>query len=656
MPPVSVETSTVTPIPGRRNILITSALPYVNDEPHLGNIIGCVLSADVFARYCRARGLNTLYIGGTDEYGTATEIKASQEGCTPKELCDRFHKIHADIYQWFNISFDKFGRTTTRNQTDIAQQIFSKVNDNGFLDERNTDRLYCQSHGRFLADRYVVGDCPRCGKGAKGDECDACGPFDDAIELKNPRCNLDGCGATPVKGDTRHLFFRLDRLRSQVQAFFEDSATKGKWSNNGRGQTAGWFKTGLKERSITRDIQFGTSVPPNIPGYKDKVIYNWFDAPIGYLSITAEYTDKWREWWQPQNPDDVELYQFIGKDNVFFHSIFFPATQIATGESWTKVHHLSTTEYLQYEGTKFSKSRGTGVFAGQAKNSGIKSDVWRFYLLYHRPEDSDTEFTWDTFIAANNNILVKNLGNLVNRVIKLVNKPRPGGYGGVVPGGSPVPDPDGSLERWKENVNGLLGSYLRHLDAVELRAALITVFSISSAGNELAHKASSLLKSDREGCGAYLQTCLNLVHLLAALLQPFLPDTAESIARQLCVEPVFAIPDSFDCDFIRPGHQLGDAEHLFTRIDPKRAEDWKAQYGGSGSKGVISGEKGSNKKDKKSRKGSAAPAVSNSQESDDAKKPLVEQKNQPKSEASVLDGSATAEDGLVQALRPLSFE
>lgn len=656
MPPVSVETSTVTPIPGRRNILITSALPYVNDEPHLGNIIGCVLSADVFARYCRARGLNTLYIGGTDEYGTATEIRASQEGCTPNELCDRFHKIHVDIYQWFNISFDKFGRTTTRNQTDIAQQIFSRVNDNGFLDERVIDRLYCQSHGRFLADRYVVGDCPHCGKGAKGDECDACGPFDDAIELKNPRCNLGGCGATPVRRDTRHLFFRLDRLQSQVEAFFYDSVTKGKWSNNGRGHTVGWFKQDLKERSITRDIKFGTPVPPSIPGYEDKVIYNWFDAPIGYLSITAEYTDKWREWWQPQNPDDVQLYQFIGKDNVFFHSIFFPATQIATGENWTKVHHLSTTEYLQYEGTKFSKSRGTGVFGGQAKNSGIRSDVWRFYLLYHRPEDSDTEFAWDTFIAANNNILVKNLGNFVNRVIKLVNKPRPGGYGGVVPGGPRPRDPDGSLGRWKENVNGLLASYIRHLDAVELRAALITVFSISSAGNELAHKASSLLKSDTEGCGAYLQICLNLIHLLAALLQPFLPDTAESIARQLCVEPVFAIPDSFDCDFIRPGHQLGEAEHLFTRIDPKRAEDWKAQYGGSGSKGVISGEKGSKKKDKKSRKGSAAPAVSNSQESDDAKKPLVEQKDQPKSEASVLDGSATAEDGLVQALRPLSFE
>ncbi|KAG6356367.1 hypothetical protein INS49_015755 [Diaporthe citri] len=656
MPPRPGDTSTVEPIPGSRNILITSALPYVNDVPHLGNIIGSVLSADVFARYCRARGLNTLYIGGTDEYGTATEIRASREGCTPKELCDRFHKIHADIYQWFNISFDKFGRTTTQNQTDIAQHIFSRVNDNGFLDERVTSRLYCESRGRFLADRYVVGDCPHCGKDAKGDECDACGSFDDAIELKNPRCNLDACGATPVTRDTRHLFFRLDRLQSRVQAFFDDSEAKGKWSSNGKGQTVGWFKKGLKERSITRDIKFGTPVPSDIPGYEDKVIYNWFDAPIGYLSITAEYTDKWRNWWQPEDPDDVQLYQFIGKDNVFFHSIFFPATQIATGENWTKLHHLSTTEYLQYEGTKFSKSRGVGVFGDQAKNSGIKADVWRFYLLYHRPEDSDTECTWDAFIVANNNILTNNLGNFVNRVIKFVNKPRPGGYGGAVPDGERVCDADGSLRKGKENVNCLLSSYLRHLDAVELRAALLAILKISEAGNELAQKANKLFKSDKEECGAFLHTCLNVIHLLSALLQPFLPDTADSIARHLGVDPVLAIPDTFDYDSIRPGHQLGEAEHLFTKINPERAEDWKAQCGGSGSKGLTPGEKGNKKNGKDSKKGSADLGVSKSKESGGAKGPGGDQEDQPKSEASVLDRSAAVEGGLTQALRPLSFE
>lgn len=596
MPAITSGTSTAAPVPGARNILITSALPYVNDKPHLGNIIGSVLSADVFARYCRARGRNTLYIGGTDEYGTATEIRASQEGCTPKELCDRFHGIHADNYRWFNISFDKFGRTTTQNQTQIAQHMFSRVNENGHLDERVTSRLYCKSHERFLADRHVVGNCPHCGEDARGDECDACGSFDDAIQLKNPRCNLKDCGTTPVMRDTKHLFFRLDKLQEQVKDFFDDSVAKGKWSSNGKGQTVGWFDKGLKERSITRDIKFGTPVPPKIQGYEDKVIYNWFDAPIGYVSITAEHTDEWRKWWQPQRPEDVELYQFIGKDNVFFHSIFFPATQIATGENWTKVHHLSTTDYLQYEGTKFSKSRGVGVFGDQAKDSGIPADVWRFYLLHNRPENSDTEFKWDTFIEANNSHLIKNLGNFVNRVIKFVKKPQPGGYDGIVPDGSRLRDSDGSVGKWKEHVSSLLGSYIRHLDAVELRAALIKTLEISAAGNELAQKANRLFKGDKEESGAYLHICLNLIHLLAAVLQPFLPDTAESIARQLGVEPVLSIPDTFDRDFIRPGHRLGEAKCLFQRIDPKWAEDWKAQCGGIRPEGVTSGETASNKK------------------------------------------------------------
>lgn len=631
MPAITSGTSTAAPIPGERNILITSALPYVNDKPHLGNIIGSVLSADVFARYCRARGINTLYIGGTDEYGTATEIRASQEGCTPKELCDRFHGIHADIYRWFNISFDKFGRTTTQNQTEIAQHIFSRVKENGHLDERVTIRLYCESHGQFLADRYVVGNCPHCGKDARGDECDACGSFDDAIQLKNPRCNLGTCGATPITRDTRHLFFRLDGLQPQVEHFFHDSAAKGKWSSNGKGQTVGWFKKGLKERSITRDIKFGTPVPPQIQGYEDKVIYTWFDAPIGYVSITAEHTDEWRKWWQPQHPEDVELYQFIGKDNVFFHSIFFPATQLATGDNWTKVHHLSTTEYLQYEGTKFSKSRGVGVFGDQAKDSGIKADVWRFYLLHNRPEDSDTEFKWDAFITANNSHLGNNLGNYVNRVIKFVNKPQPRGYGGIVPDSSRLHDSDGSVGRWKETVSALLDSYIRHLDAVELRAALVVALEISSAGNELAQKANGLSKIDKEECGAYLHLCLNLIHLLAALLQPFLPDTAESIAKQLGAEPIISIPDTFDCDYIRPGHRLGEAECLFARIDPKLAEDWKAQCGGTRSDGAKSGEAGNDKDGKKNKKGL-------------------------KSKDSVLDRSAAVEDGLAEALRPLSFK
>jgi methionyl-tRNA synthetase len=254
------------------------------------------------------------------------------------------------------------------------------------------------------------------------------------------------------------------------------------------------------------------------------------------------------------------------------------------------VHHLSTTDYLQYEGTKFSKSKRLGVFGDQARDSGIKADVWRFYLLYHRPEKKDTEFRWDAFIEANNSHLNNNLGNLVNRVVKFVNNPEPKGYGGIVPDSSLLrDDSNGAVGECKREVKRLLESYLRHLDAVELHLTLVDAIEISASGNKLAQEAFKLPKGDREQRGAHFTVCLNLIRLLAALLQPFLPETAESIAKQLGVEPVFPIPDTFDCDFIRQGHQLGEASPLFTRIDPKRADDWKAHYGGSESNRAASG-------------------------------------------------------------------
>lgn len=327
-----------------------------NDKPP-DLVIGSVLSGDVFARYCRGRGINTLYIGGrlltlsrtkrqrpnlasllgTDEYGTTTEAKALSEKCTPQELCDKYHAIHAEIYRWFSISFDIFGRTTTQRQTDITQDIFLKLNQNGFLKERVTTQLYCQEHHSFLADRFVEGECPSCGYAdARGDQCDLCGKLLDTLELKNPRCKIDG--STPITRDTEHVFLELDKLQSEIETFFQESSENGAWSSNGKHITSAWLKEGLQPRSITRDMKWGTKVP--LPGYEEKVIYSWFDACIGYVSITAQYTDQWEKWWR--NPD-VQLYQFIGKDNVVYHSVIFPGSQIGTGENWTKLHHLATT-------------------------------------------------------------------------------------------------------------------------------------------------------------------------------------------------------------------------------------------------------------------------------------------------------------------------
>ncbi|PKS12771.1 hypothetical protein jhhlp_000982 [Lomentospora prolificans] len=562
----------ILPQPGKRNVLITSALPYVNNVPHLGNIIGSVLSADVFARYSRGRGHNTLYVCGTDEYGTTTEARALVEGVTPRELCDKYHAIHADIYKWFNLSFDIFGRTTTEPQTTITQHIFLKLKENGFLEERNTTQLYCEQHHSFLADRFVEGECPKCGYGdARGDQCDGCGQLLDPLDLKKPRCKVDG--ATPVTKDTNHIFMRLDKLQPEIDSFFQESSVKGAWSPNGRQITAAWLKQGLDARSITRDMKWGTPVP--LPGYEEKVIYPWFDACIGYVSITACYTDEWKQWWY--NPDDVTFYQFLGKDNVVFHSVIFPGSQIGTRENWTKLNHLAATEYLTYEGGKFSKSRGIGVFGDSARKTGVGPDVFRYYLLSHRPEASDSEFNWDDFISCNNNLLLKNLGNFVSRVVKFVNGKN---YNNIVPDYSGFQD--ATIDEFKAEVNKLLKQYLEEMDAVKIKAGLSTVLLISQAGNGFLQNNkldNKLAENEPAKCGVIVGLALNLIHLISAVIAPFMPETAAGILAQLKAEPI-PIPDTWMGDSIKAGHEIGKAAYLFSNIKPEKGVEWRESFGG----------------------------------------------------------------------------
>jgi len=331
------------PVPGERNILITSALPYVNNVPHLGNIIGCVLSADVYARYCRMQGYNTLYICGTDEYGTATETKALAEGVSCQELCDRYHKLHAEVYEWFDIDFDIFGRTATPIHTQISQDIFLKLHKKGMFSTDTVSQLYCANCDRFLADRYVEGICPLCDyPDARGDQCDGCQKLLNPVELKEPRCKM--CGQTPELKDSAHMFLNLPQMQEKVKAFVEKSSQEGAWSPNGTAIAHAWLQKELQPRCITRDLKWGTPVP--LKEMDGKVLYVWFDAPIGYLSITANYTKEWQKWWL--NPKDVKLYQFMGKDNVAFHTVIFPATLLGTDEPYTMLHHLSTTGKFEF--------------------------------------------------------------------------------------------------------------------------------------------------------------------------------------------------------------------------------------------------------------------------------------------------------------------
>lgn len=565
----------ILPKSDERNILITSALPYVNNVPHLGNIVGSVLSADIYSRYAKNRNYNALFVCGTDEYGTATETKALEEKVTPQQLCDKYHAIHKEVYDWFDIGFDYFGRTTTPLQTEIAQDIFMKLHKNGYLEEKTTEQLYCEEHKSFLADRFVEGTCPKCEyDDARGDQCDKCGNLLDPLELIKPRCKLDG--ASPIVKESTHIYLKLNELEEPLKEWIIDSSAKGAWSKNSKSITDSWTKRGLEPRCITRDLIWGTPVP--LKGYEEKVLYVWFDATIGYISITANYfkdgnVDDYLKWWK--NPENVDLYQFMGKDNFPFHTVVFPASQIGTGDNWTKLHHLSTTEYLQYENGKFSKSRGVGVFGNNAKETGVSPSVWRYYLASNRPENQDSHFSWDEFVAKNNNELLANLGNYVNRIVKfLIAK-----YNGVVPkyDVSNIPD----YASFEKDINTLLSSYIENMESVNLRKGLELAMAISSRGNQFLQDNkldNSLYTNQPNKSDAVVAVAINLVYLISAIIYPFMPETTKQI-NEILNAPSLSITDKFEFVLL-PGHCIGKAQYLFTRIEEKKIEEWRGLYGG----------------------------------------------------------------------------
>ncbi|RCK65238.1 Methionine--tRNA ligase, cytoplasmic [Candida viswanathii] len=572
---IKKQAAKIVPKPDERNILITSALPYVNNVPHLGNIVGSVLSADIYSRYAKNRNYNTLFICGTDEYGTATETKALEEKVTPQQLCDKYHAIHKEVYDWFDIGFDYFGRTTTPLQTEIAQDIFLKLHKHGYLEEKTSEQLYCEEHKSFLADRFVEGTCPKCDyDDARGDQCDKCGNLLDPLELINPRCKVDG--ATPVVKESTHIYLKLNELEEPLKEWIIDSSAKGAWSKNSKSITDSWTKRGLEPRCITRDLIWGTPVP--LKGYDEKVLYVWFDATIGYISITANYfkdgnLDDYLKWWK--NPENVDLYQFMGKDNVPFHTVVFPASQIGTGDNWTKLHHLSTTEYLQYENGKFSKSRGVGVFGNNAKETGVSPSVWRYYLASNRPENQDSHFSWDEFVAKNNNELLANLGNFVNRIVKfLIAK-----YNGVIPeyNVSNIPD----YAAFKTDINTLLSGYIENMESVNLRKGLEIAMAISSRGNQFLQDNkldNSLYTNQPAKSDAVVGVAINLVYLISAIIYPFMPETTKQI-NAILNAPSLSITDKFEFVLL-PGHCIGKAQYLFSRIDEKKIDEWRSLYGG----------------------------------------------------------------------------
>jgi methionyl-tRNA synthetase len=533
--------------------------------------------ADI-CRYNKGRGRPTLYVCGTDEYGTATETKALEDGVTPEALCAKYYKIHKEVYDWFEISFDIFGRTPTEQHKEISQHIFWKLHENGFLAEKTAEQPYCEKHQSFLADRFVEGECPKCGyDDARGDQCDKCGTLLNPFELKNPRCKVDG--AKPVPRLTTHIHLLLDKLQPEIEEWSKVAIEKGAWSANGKAITEGWLTEGLKDRGITRDLKWGVPVP--LPGYENKVLYVWFEACIGYPSITANYTTEWEKWWR--DPENVRLYQFLGKDNVPFHSVIFPGCQIGTRETWTRLYHLSTTEYLNYENGKFSKSRGVGVFGNNAKDTGVDPDVWRYYLLKNRPETGDTQFEWRSFIDANNGELLAKLGNFVNRIIKLVNSKS---YDSVIPSFS---HSDPSFEEPLKRINELLTQYNSELESVRLRAGLTTAMKIAEQGNLLIQSNrldNKLVASEPERAHNVIGIALNLIYLCSSIFFPYLPATSAKILEQLNAPFLHILSPEDDGhawtpDALKPGHKIGKARHLFSPILDGKEEEWRALFGGT---------------------------------------------------------------------------
>ncbi|XP_071736349.1 probable methionine--tRNA ligase [Rutidosis leptorrhynchoides] len=581
------------PIAGKRNILITSALPYVNNVPHLGNIIGCVLSADVFARYCKLRGYNAIYVCGTDEYGTATETKALEENCTPKEICDKYHAIHRDVYNWLNISFDEFGRTSTPQQTDVCQDIFKKLLENNWLSENTMQQLYCDTCSKFLADRLVEGTCPTPGcnyDSARGDQCEKCGKLLNPTELINPRCKV--CANSPRIRDTDHLFLELPLLEGKLREYISTMSVAGSWSQNAIHATNAWLKEGLRQRCITRDLKWGVPVP--LEKYKDKVFYVWFDAPIGYVSITKCYTPEWEKWWK--NPENVELFQFMGKDNVPFHTVMFPSTLIGTAENWTMMKTISVTEYLNYEAGKFSKSKGVGVFGNDAKDTNIPVEVWRYYLLTNRPEVSDTLFTWADLQAKLNSELLNNLGNFINRVLSFIAKDPDSGTGKGAGYSSIIPDAPGAeshalTKALGDKIGNYVDQYVEAMEKVKLKQGLKIAMSISGEGNAYLQESQfwKLYKEDLPSCSIVMKTSVGLVYLLACPLEPFMPSFSIEVLKQLNLPLQLSLSDDkgdvakakSPWEFVPVGHKIGTPIPLFKELTDEEVEFFRNKFAGS---------------------------------------------------------------------------
>ncbi len=567
-------------------ILITSAIPYINGIKHLGNLIGSQLPADLYARYQRGRGNEVMFLCATDEHGTPAELAAAKAGKPVAEYCAEMHAVQSDIADRFGLSFDHFGRSSSVQNQKLTQHFAGKLDDAGLIREVSEKQVFSKADGRFLPDRYIEGTCPNCGyERARGDQCENCTKQLDPTDLIEPRSAISGSTDLEVR-ETKHLYLHQSAMKDQLDAWIDSktdwpiltTSIAKKWLHDG---------DGLQDRGITRDLDWGVPVKKgdqNWPGMEGKVFYVWFDAPIEYIACAKEWADAngksdadWERWWRTdKGAEDVRYVQFMGKDNVPFHTLSFPATILGSGEPWKMVDHLKSFNYLNYDGGQFSTSQGRGVFMDQALEI-LPADYWRWWLLSHAPESSDSEFTWENFQQSVNKDLADVLGNFVSRITKFCRSK----FGESVPEGGVFGDREQGLI---SELDRRIRAYEDHMEAMEVRKSAQELRAIWVAGNEYLQAAApwSTYKEDPDQAAAQVRLGLNLIRLYAVLSAPFIPtSTAAMLEAMNTTDDDW--PDNTEAalNALPAGHEFTVPDVLFAKITDDQREDWQNRFAGA---------------------------------------------------------------------------
>ena len=539
--------------------LITAALPYANGGVHIGHLAGVYVPADIYARYLRLRGQEVLFVCGSDEHGVPITIRARKEGCTPQDVVDRYHAMIKSSFEGFGISFDIYSRTTSETHREVASDFFRRLYEKGEFVEKESEQYYDEEAGTFLADRYITGECPHChAEGAYGDQCEKCGTALSPTELINPKSAVSG--SKPVLRKTKHWYLPLDRHQQWLEPWITQEHKE--WRPNVMGQCKSWFDMGLQPRAVSRDLDWGIPVP--VEGAEGKVLYVWFDAPIGYISNTKELLpDTWEKWWKQ---DDTRLVHFIGKDNIVFHCIVFPAMLKAEG-SYILPDNVPANEFLNLEDDKISTSRNWAIWLHEyLEDFPGKQDVLRYVLTANAPETKDNNFTWKDFQARNNNELVAVYGNFVNRALVLTHKY----YDGQVPACGELTDYDRTVIG---EFKGVKAEVERLIEAFRFRDAQKEAMNLARIGNKYLADSEpwKVVKTDPDRVRTVLYVALQLVANLSVAFEPFLPFSSERLRGMLNMER----PDwnrLGATDLLSEGHRLGKAELLFEKIEDTAVE------------------------------------------------------------------------------------